>query len=75
MKNLWKRSSWCFPKFCLSPITHYCACSYKKHLNNCYLYNIAEAIFHKDMVAEYYILFLLIVYTKVVVIHLFNIGN
>ena len=70
-----KRSSWCFLKFFLSPITHYCACSYKKHLNSGSLHNITAEIFHTYMVAKYYILFILTVYLKIVEIHLFVIEN
>ena len=49
-KQIWKR---CFSKCFLSPITHYCTCSYKKHLNNDCLHNIAAVIFHMYMVAEW----------------------
>ena len=47
-----KRSSWHFPKFYQSPVTHNCACSYKKHQNNSCLHNSAAVIFHTFMVAE-----------------------
>ena len=41
-----------FPKIFISPITHYCACSCKEHLNNGFLHNIAAVIFHTYVVAE-----------------------
>ena len=40
------------PPFFLSPIAHYCACSFKKCLNNGCLHNIAAVIFHTYTVAK-----------------------
>jgi hypothetical protein len=43
---LWRRSRTCFPKLFLSPMAHYCVCSYKEHLNNNCLHNIGAIVFH-----------------------------
>ena len=46
------KSRLCFPIFFLSPITDYCAYTYKKHMNNSCLRNITPAIFHTYILGQ-----------------------